>query len=91
MTGQVIFKIDKKLKEQALHKAHAQGLPFASILKLATRAYVEGRLAVDVIEAAPFNPASRKQITAALSDIRQKKNLSPRFSSAREAMKYLKA
>ena len=46
MTTQVIFKIDKKLKERAMKRAENEGLPFASVLKLATKAYVEGDLTI---------------------------------------------
>lgn len=91
MTGQVIFKIDKRLKEQALRQAHMQGFPFSSILKLATKAFVEGRLRVDMFEAAPFNAATAKQVKSALKDIAAGKNLSPNFTSAPAAAKYLNA
>ncbi len=91
MTGQVIFKIDKKLKTQALRQAHAQGFPFSSILKLATKAFVEGRLRVDMFEAAPFNAPTARQMKSALKDIKEGKNLSPSFTSARAAAKYLNA
>ena len=91
MTGQVIFKIDKKLKAQALRQAHTQGFPFSSILKLATKAFVDGRLRVDMFEAAPFNAATAKQMKSALKDIAAGKNLSPSFASARAAAKYLNA
>ena len=90
MTGQVIFKIDKRLKEQALKKAHAEGFPFASILKLATKAFVEGKLKIDIVEAMPFNAKTAGQMKKILKDIEDGKNLSPSFSSAQEAFKYLK-
>ena len=44
MTTQVIFKIDKKLKQQAMRKTDREGLPFAVVLKFATQAYVKGDL-----------------------------------------------
>ncbi|MSU75561.1 MAG: hypothetical protein EXS55_03550 [Candidatus Magasanikbacteria bacterium] len=91
MTGQVIFRVDKKLKEQALRKAHTQGFPFSSILKLATKAFVDGHLEVGLFEALPFNASAHKDITRSLRDINQKKNLSPSFRSAKEAAKYLTA
>jgi len=44
MTTQVIFKIDKKIKEQAQKKAKSQGLTFSSVLQMSTYAYVNGTL-----------------------------------------------
>lgn len=88
MTTQVIFKIDKKLKEKAMKKAQSQGLPFASVLKFATRAYVEGEFNIGMKEE-KFRPAVRKEIAAALRDIKQGKNLSPVFHSVEEMKEYL--
>jgi len=50
MTTQVIFKIEKKLKDKAMKKAKSQGLPFALILKLITHAYVEGRFEPQMVQ-----------------------------------------
>ena len=41
MTTQVIFKIDKKIKEKAQKKAKSRGMTFSNVLKMATYAYVE--------------------------------------------------
>lgn len=90
MTTQVIFKIDKKLKEEAMKKAQAEGLPFGAVLKLATRAYVDGTLSVGLVQKEEFNVQTRKHIEHILSDIKAKKNLSKKFSSAKEAMLYLR-
>lgn len=91
MTTQVIFKIDKKLKDKAMRKAQNQGLPLASVLKLATKAFVEGRLNVDLVGGEKFNPAARREIGEALEDIAAGKNLSPRFNSAKASLKYLRS
>jgi antitoxin component of RelBE/YafQ-DinJ toxin-antitoxin module len=48
MTEQVIFKIDKKLKEQAMKKARKEGLPFSVVLKCATQAYVDNEFDIGV-------------------------------------------
>lgn len=53
MTTQVIFKVDKQLKNRAMRKAKAQGVSFASVLKMATRAFVDGSLAVTLIKQSP--------------------------------------
>jgi antitoxin component of RelBE/YafQ-DinJ toxin-antitoxin module len=90
MTTQVIFKIDQKLKDRAMKKAQNEGMPFASVLKLATRAYVEGQFEVGFISNQPFNAKTRREISQALTEIKAGKGLSPRFGNARDAMVYLK-
>lgn len=61
MTSQVIFKIDKKLKDQAMKKARNEGIPFASVLKLATKAYVEDHITLGLIGSEEFNAATLKK------------------------------
>lgn len=90
MTTQVIFKINKQLKDRAMKKAHGEGVPFASVLKLATKAYVEGTLDVGIVSNPPFNRKTRQEIIRVLGEIDARKGLSPRFKNAREAMAYLK-
>ncbi|EKD94246.1 MAG: hypothetical protein ACD_26C00151G0003 [uncultured bacterium] len=91
MTTQVIFKIDKKLKDKAMAKAQHEGIAFASILKLATKAFVDGDLSLGLIGSEKFNTATGREVANAKKDISQGKNLSPNFSSAKEAIKFLKA
>jgi len=91
MTTQVIFKIDKKLKDQAMTKAQKEGIAFATILKFATKAFVDGDLAFGLIGSEKFNSTSSKEIKESLKDISQKRNLSKGFSSVKEAVKFLKA
>ena len=89
MTTQVIFTIDKKLKYEAMKKARSFGLPFSSVLNLATRAFVDGDINIGVVEAPRFNDKTAREIRSALKDIKTGKNLSPRFSSAEEMDKFL--
>jgi len=91
MTTQVIFKIDKKLKDQAMKKAQSEGLPFGMVLKLATKAFVEGNLGIGLISNESFNFATGKMINKTLKDIKEGKNLSSRFINAKEAIAYLKS
>ncbi len=91
MTTQVIFKIDKKLKDLAMKKAQNEGLPFGAVLKLATKAFVDGTFDVGLISNETFNPATAKSLKKALKDIENGKNLSRSFSSAKEAIAYLKS
>jgi hypothetical protein len=89
MTSQVIFTVDTKLKQRAMKKAQREGLPFAAILKLATKAYVEGSFDVGIVDP-PFNAKTKREITQALKDIEEGKNLSPVFTTTEEAIAYLR-
>lgn len=89
MQSQVIFRIDPKLKALAMKKAERDGVAFSAILKLATKAYVEGRLEVDFQEPRPFNAKTRRMLDKALKEIEQGKGLSPRFTNAADAIAYL--
>lgn len=81
MVTQVIFKIDKKLKDQAMAKAQHDGIAFATILKFATKAFVDGDLNLGLIGSEKFNTTPNKK----------NKNISSGFTSAKEAIKFLKA
>ncbi len=90
MDSQVIFKIDKKIKAKAMKRAQDQGIPFASVLKMATKAFAEGELTMGLIETERFNEVTRREISKALKDIKKGKNLSPAFTNAKDAIAYLK-
>lgn len=91
MTTQVVFKIDKKLKKKAMAKAQHDGITFTSVLKLATKAFVEGDLMLGLIGSEKFNAQTAQEVKRALQDISKGKNLSPSFTSAKDAIKFLKA
>lgn len=55
MTTQVIFKIDKKLKDKAMKKAQNEGISFASILKITTNAFVENQFNVGFVAKEELN------------------------------------
>jgi antitoxin component of RelBE/YafQ-DinJ toxin-antitoxin module len=90
MTTQVIFKIDKKLKDRAMKKAEAQGVPFSVVLKFATQAYVDGDLDMELRPQPQLNEKTRRILKRELQEIRQGKNLSPVFDNAKDAIAYLK-
>ncbi len=90
MITQVIFKIDKKLKKKAMAKAQNEGIAFASVLKLATKAFIDGDLTLGLIGSEKFNAKTAREVKGALKDISQGKNLSPGFASAKDAIKFLK-
>ncbi|MFA5318456.1 MAG: hypothetical protein WC323_03215 [Patescibacteria group bacterium] len=89
MISQVIFKIDSKLKEQAMKKAQIAGLPFASVLKFATKAFISGQLEVGLVGMEKLNATTAEEIKNAIKDIKKKKNLSPNFKNAKQAMQFL--
>ena len=91
MTSQVVFRIDKKLKDRALKKAQIEGLPFAAVLKLATKAYVEGDLDVQLVTQPKLNAKTRRELQKTSKEIRQGKNLSPPFDNAKDSIAYLKS
>ena len=91
MTSQVIFKVDRKLKAQALKKARKEGIAFASVLKLATKAYVNGALEVQLVAQPKLNAKTRRELLGISNEIRQGKNLSPAFENATDAIAYLKS
>ncbi len=87
MISQVIFKIDKKLKDQAMKKAQKDGLPFASVLKFATKAFVDGHLEVGFVES--LNPKTRRELSKISKDFAAGKNIL-KFKSVEEMKSYLK-
>ena len=91
MTSQVIFKVDIRLKAQALKKARKEGIAFASVLKLATKAYVDGALEVQLVAQPRLNAKTRRELRGISKDIRQGKNLSPAFDNAQSAIAFLKS
>jgi hypothetical protein len=91
MISQVIFKIDKKLKDKAMQKAQAEGFPFAFVLKMATQAYVDNNLDVQLVARPKLNEKTRRELIKISKDIKQGKNLSPGFNNVEEAIAYLKS
>ena len=91
MNTQVIFKMDKKLKEKAMKKARAEGIPFSAVLTLATKSFVEGGLAIEAVQRQVLNDKTRKILDSALKNIRLGKNLSPQFTNMKDMDAYLNA
>ena len=91
MVTQVIFKIDKKLKDKAMAKAQNEGIAFASVLKFATKAFVDGDFNVGLIINEEFNPRTKRMLAREIKDIKAGKNMSPAFNNAKDAIAYLKS
>jgi antitoxin component of RelBE/YafQ-DinJ toxin-antitoxin module len=88
MTTQVVFKINPAVKREAMRRAKREGVPFASVLKLVTKAYAEGAISIGIEVKERFNKKNSREIRAALRDIEQGKNLI-KFKSSQEADDYL--
>ena len=89
MTTQVIFKIDKKLKDQAMRKAKDEGIAFSSVLKLATKAFVENQINIGLVGEEVFNKKTRRELEKISKDIKLGNNLSSKFKTVEEIKKYL--
>jgi hypothetical protein len=85
MTSQVIFKIDTKIKEKAMKRAKAEGVPFASFLKMATEKYAEGELGIElVMEILPQKMKLLKQESRLLDGGKGR-----RFTSLKDAQAFI--
>lgn len=83
MTTQVVFKVDSKIKAQAMRRAKREGVAFAAVLKLATKAFAEGRFSIDIQSNERFNAKTARELRVALRDADKGKNtLSFRTSKA---------
>ena len=87
MTTQIVFNIDPKVKARAMKRAKMKGIPFASVLKLATSAFAEGRLDLDVVD----NEEVRLEKLKLWERISREydKGKGRRFTSAKEAMEFV--
>ncbi len=91
MITQVIFKIDKKIKELAQKKAKSRGLTFSDVLKMASYQYVEGGFEPMLQMKEEFKPTVARMIKKSIVNIEAGKNLSPGFDNAEDAIAYLKS
>lgn len=89
MATQVVFKVDPAVKKAAMRRAKREGIPFASVLKLATKAFADGKFDIGLHVEEKFNKKTAREIRAALKDIENNRNLSPRFSNVEDAIKWL--
>ncbi|OHB14900.1 MAG: hypothetical protein A2431_02850 [Candidatus Zambryskibacteria bacterium RIFOXYC1_FULL_39_10] len=49
MTTQVIFKIDKKMKDAAQAKAKKEGISLADLFKSVTQSYLNGTIGIGLV------------------------------------------
>lgn len=89
MTTQVVFKVDPKLKHQAMKKAAAEGMNLSTVLKLATQAYVKGNLDVGLVVQPKLNAKTRRELIRISKDFEEGKNVVGPFKTVAEMKKYL--
>lgn len=89
MITQVVFNVDKKIKDKAMKRAKSIGVPFASYLKAATRAFADGNVGMDIVRE-KLNAKTRRELIAVHRDIEKGRNLSPAFSTAEDMERYLR-
>jgi len=89
MNTQVIFKVDKKMKERAQKQAKIGGFSLSDYFRFTTKSLAEGKTAVSFVQEEKFNAKTAREIRQALKDIKEGKNLSPAFKTVEEMKKYL--
>ena len=80
--------MDTKIKRRAMARAKKEGVPFASVLKCAAKAFAEGELSFGIVSEEKFNAKTAARIRAAYRDMDAGKNLVS-FRSAKEMDDYL--
>ncbi|MBI2635438.1 MAG: type II toxin-antitoxin system RelB/DinJ family antitoxin [Parcubacteria group bacterium] len=81
-------KVDKDTKKKAQVLAKDLGLPLSTIINANLREFVRSGEVVFSIEP-KIKPEVWKLLRKASADYKAGKNISPRFSSAKEAIRYL--
>ncbi len=85
MNSQVVFNVDSRIKARAMKRAKGEGVPFASVLKFATRAFAEGRLSMELVE--ELTPQKVKLLERESRLLDQGKGR--RFTSVRDAQSFI--
>ena len=82
------IKADKDVKENAQRVAATLGLPLSTVVNAYLKEFIRERSVRFSVEP-ELRPEVRKELQQAMRDYKTGKNLSPSFSSAREANAYL--
>jgi hypothetical protein len=85
MTTQVVFNIDPKVKARAMERAKREGIPFASVLKLAAKAFAEGQFSIGIVEGILPQKMRLLERESRLMD----KGKGRRFSSVKDALSFV--
>ncbi len=85
----VIFKIDKKLKQAAQKRAQTKGFTLTDLYKSATWSFVNNEIDFGLV----IHPQLKDSVVCELlkisKDIKEGKNISPRFKTIEEMKGYL--
>jgi len=87
-TTTLLFKTDKRLKEEAQAVVRTMGIPLSAYLNAQLRALVNTRQASFEAPLMP-NPKIARQLRKAIKDIKAHKNVSGPFDSGKELDNYL--
>ncbi len=90
MTTQLLIKIDRGLKERVARKAKKNDLSLSDLVKMTFHAYDKGRIEPGLIQRPErFNAKTLKELKQISKDIKEGRNLSPVFRTAKEMDTYL--
>lgn len=90
MNTQIMFKVDKKLKDSAMRKAEAEGVTISDMLKFSMKAFVDDEFKIGLIYGEKLKKNIEEKLEDIDNDLKSKKNLSPTFKDAKSAVNYLK-
>ena len=82
------IKTDKEVKEGAQGVAREMGIPLSTIINAYLKEFIRTR-EVRLVAPLKMTPNLERIIAIAKKDYKNKKNISPIFSSAQDAIKYL--
>ena len=85
MNSQVVFNVDSKTKAQAMRRARSEGILFAAVLKLATKAFADGKFSIDIV--GEITPQKKKLLERESRLIDQGKGR--RFVSVKDARAFI--
>ena len=82
-------KADKEVKETAQEAARALGLSLSDVINASLRNFIRTRQVI-FSDTPVMTPEFEKLLDKIDDDIKNNRNLSPRFKTAKEAIEYLK-
>ncbi len=90
MTTVIHIKADKEVKENAQKAAKDLGLSLSAVINAALRNFIRTREVIfsDIPQMTPW---LEKRLEKVEEDIKHNRNMSPKFKTAKEAIKYLKS
>ena len=89
MTTQVVFQLDKKVKDKAMRRAKREGVPFAAVMKIAAQEYAQERYHIGMLKTERLNEKTQKELKEIMQDIKKGRNISPGFENMEDAIAWL--